>query len=170
MNLYFKQITEPPTKIAATTSIARLVDGLGFRYFWATEGLSEKEYYFSPGNGSMTITELNLHIYDLAFVAYKTFGGNPIYIKEKLTSFELTREAILNLYEQLRNLLLSLAATDLEACSFYAKKYEQEFPFWYMLNGPIADALTHVGQLTSWRRLAGNPQTAGVNVFLGIKK
>ena len=171
MNFYFKQIPETPKVITSTTSIARLVDGLGFRYYWATEGLTSKEHLFSPGNGSMTITELNLHIYDLAFISYKTFGGAPIYKKEKLTTFESAREEILSLFEKLsQHLKTELTDADLVSCNLYAKKYDQEFPFWYMLNGPIADALTHVGQITSWRRLADNPQIKGVNVFLGNQK
>jgi hypothetical protein len=40
-------------------------------------------------------------------------------------------------------------------------------PFWHVINGPIADALTHVGQVNSFRRLAGNP-TPKANVFLGL--
>ncbi len=35
-----------------------------------------------------------------------------------------------------------------------------------MLNGPISDALTHVGQVNSFRRLSGNP-VYGANVFTG---
>ncbi len=169
MSTYFKQIPKITTKITVTTSIARFIDGLGFRYFWATENLTEKEHAFSPGKGSMSIMELNLHIYDLAFITYTTFGGNPTYKKEAFTTFEATREEILTLFQKL-SVHLKTNAIDLTTCNFYAKKYNQEFSFWYMLNGPIADALTHVGQITSWRRLAGNPQTEGVNVFLGEKK
>ena len=39
-------------------------------------------------------------------------------------------------------------------------------PFWNMINGPLADALTHVGQINSWRRLAGNPAPKA-DVFRG---
>ena len=39
----------------------------------------------------------------------------------------------------------------------------------YLMNGPLLDALTHVGQILSFRRTSGNPQEAGVNVFLGKK-
>ena len=38
------------------------------------------------------------------------------------------------------------------------KNTSRKLPFWYWINGPLADALTHVGQITSWRRIAGNPQ------------
>lgn len=36
-----------------------------------------------------------------------------------------------------------------------------------MLNGPIADALWHVGQVVSFRRSSGNPFNSKVSVFSG---
>ena len=42
-----------------------------------------------------------------------------------------------------------------------------EFPFWNMLNGPIADALWHVGQVVSFRRSSGNPFNSKASVFSG---
>jgi len=35
-----------------------------------------------------------------------------------------------------------------------------------LINGPFSDALTHVGQVASWRRINGNP-ILGANVFFG---
>jgi hypothetical protein len=35
-----------------------------------------------------------------------------------------------------------------------------------MINGPLADALTHVGQINAFRRLAGNP-TPKARLFTG---
>jgi hypothetical protein len=43
----------------------------------------------------------------------------------------------------------------------------REASFWYNLNGPIADALWHVGQVVSFRRSSGNPFSEKVNVFTG---
>ena len=40
-------------------------------------------------------------------------------------------------------------------------------PIWNFINGPLADALTHVGQINSFRRMAGNP-VPKVNVFKGL--
>jgi uncharacterized membrane protein len=30
-------------------------------------------------------------------------------------------------------------------------------PFWNLINGPLADILTHVGQINSWRTISGSP-------------
>ena len=42
-----------------------------------------------------------------------------------------------------------------------------EVPFWNIINGPIADALWHCGQVVMLRRASGNPFNAKVNVFKG---
>ncbi|MCA0235259.1 MAG: hypothetical protein LCH81_02635 [Bacteroidetes bacterium] len=42
-----------------------------------------------------------------------------------------------------------------------------EFPFWNMLNGPIADALWHIGQVVTFRRSSGNPFNSKASVFNG---
>jgi hypothetical protein len=44
---------------------------------------------------------------------------------------------------------------------------ENEFPFWNQLNGPIADALWHCGQVISFRRSSGNPYNSKASVFSG---
>ena len=41
------------------------------------------------------------------------------------------------------------------------------FPLWNLMNGPLADAIYHVGQIVGYRRAAGNPQDPTVNVFMG---
>ncbi len=30
-------------------------------------------------------------------------------------------------------------------------------PFWLVINGPLSDALTHIGQIATLRRIAGSP-------------
>jgi hypothetical protein len=42
-----------------------------------------------------------------------------------------------------------------------------EFPFWNQLNGPIADAIWHTGQVVSFRRSSGNPFNSKASVFNG---
>jgi hypothetical protein len=40
-------------------------------------------------------------------------------------------------------------------------------PFWNNLNGPMADAIWHTGQLVMLRRASGNPFNSKVSVFSG---
>ena len=167
MSTYFKQIPEVPETINSTNCIARIIDGIGFRYYWATESLTDKEFLFSPGNGSMNMNELNLHIYDLAFITHKTLGLTAHYQKESFYNFITARKEILSLYEACSKHLKSANNDDLlNDYTVNPKSLKGIFPFWYLLNGHIADCLTHIGQITSWRRIAGNPQPK-INVFLG---
>ena len=47
---------------------------------------------------------------------------------------------------------------------------EKEFPFWNAINGPIADAIWHVGQVVSFRRSSGNPINPKINHLSGTIK
>ena len=47
---------------------------------------------------------------------------------------------------------------------------EREIPFWNNINGPIADAIWHCGQIASFRRITGNRINPNVNHFMGTVK
>lgn len=44
---------------------------------------------------------------------------------------------------------------------------KSELPFWNQINGPISDALWHIGQVVSFRRSSGNPFSPRVSVLTG---
>ena len=52
--LPFYRIAPYPTQVTGASVLTRLVDGLGFRYHWATFGLTDHDYAFSPGQGSQS--------------------------------------------------------------------------------------------------------------------
>lgn len=159
-DLPFSRLSPVPEEISTSNVLARLIDGLGFRYRWATEDLREDDLAFRPVESSMSIQEVMVHIYDLACSTNRVFGGEV----EKDNQPEGVRERTLALYASIRQRLDEMDDLQFEGLVDREAKY----PFWYWINGPIADALTHVGQITSWRRMAGNPQPAGVDVFRGI--
>jgi hypothetical protein len=49
------EISSAPEKITGASVFARVVDGLAFRYSWATEGLRDQGFDFRPGPQSMSI-------------------------------------------------------------------------------------------------------------------
>ena len=161
--LPFADISVVPNNITATNTLLRMVEGLAFRYRWATENLSEENIKFRPHPTSMSIEELNSHIFDLVDSTFRVFGGEK-QNKESLNSFKKIREFNLFLFQKLCSQLNEMSEDDLLNLE---KETTRKLPFWYWINGPLADALTHVGQITSWRRIAGNPQLKGVNVFIG---
>ena len=161
--LPFEDISKTPTELTATNTLLRVVEGLAFRYRWSTENLSEKDIKFRPHPTSMSIEEVNSHIFDLVDSTFRVFGGEK-QNKDSLNSFQQIRTKSLLVLENLSERLKKMRDEDL---SEIEKKTSRKLAFWYRINGPLADALTHVGQITSWRRIAGNPQLKRVNVFIG---
>jgi uncharacterized damage-inducible protein DinB len=110
--LPYTTLPNTPQEINASTILSRLVDGVAFRYRWATEDLTNNDFNFRPVEGSMNMKELLLHIYTLAFVANTTMGG----VAEKLTDFENLehiRKETLAHYETLSKRLLITTNQDL---------------------------------------------------------
>ena len=161
--LPFEDISQTPLEITATNALLRMVEGLAFRYRWATENLSDENIKFRPHTSSMSIEEVNSHIFDLVDSIFRAFVGEK-QNKETLNSFQDIRESNLFLLKKLVNLLRKMNDSELAEME---KNTSRKLPFWYWINGPLADALTHIGQITSWRRISGNPQLKGVNVFIG---
>ena len=161
--LPFEDISKTPNDLTATNTLLRMVEGLAFRYRWATENLSEENIKFKPHPTSMSIEEVNAHIFDLVDSTNRVFGGEK-QNKDSLNSFHKLRIKSLNILADLSERLKEMSDEDL---SEIEKNTSRKLPFWCWINGPLADALTHVGQITSWRRIAGNPQLKGINVFIG---
>jgi hypothetical protein len=139
------------------------VDGLGFRYCWATEGLRDEDYGYRPSPDSMSVMELLGHIHGLVSWTMHGLGGEAQSAPE-CPSLQEIRGLTLDKIEKMRNLLLDMSPERL--ASRHISTRSGEYPFWNMINGPLSDALTHVGQINSWRRLNGNPVPRH-NVFLG---
>ena len=153
----FNRIPPYPDAVSGTTMLVRLLDGLGFRFRWSTEGLSDDDYGFRPAPDCMSIEELVRHVWGLVNWVSQAMGLDGF---RKEDDISLTRGSVLEMTHALRNILSSMSDNDLEEKTINGR------PFWHIINGPISDALTHVGQINSFRRLAGNP-TPKANVFVG---
>ena len=56
-DLPYYQIPDYPEAYNAATVAARMIDGLGFRYYWATESLREEDLSFQPNEDARTVLE-----------------------------------------------------------------------------------------------------------------
>ena len=168
---YYYQIPDTSTVYTPATVAARLVDGLGFRYFWATEGLTEKDLSFQPSKEARTSFETIEHIYGLTNVLLNAVNERPTgpAQQEKMSYTELREKTLQNI--RTASEILKSADADLNNYDmvFERNNNRQRYPFWNLINGPISDALWHVGQVVTFRRSSGNPLPAGVNVLRGIK-
>ena len=64
--LPYYQIPEAPTDYTSGNVIARMIDGLGYRYYWATEGLRDEDLAYDPGNDGKICSEVLEHITGLS--------------------------------------------------------------------------------------------------------
>lgn len=165
--LPYNKIPAPPESITPGNILARVVDGLGFRYRWATEGLRTKDLGFRPSPDSRSIEELLHHIYGLIIWVYEHFHGKEKFPRIPDNGLHALRRQTLKLLKALSKHLREMTDTELSRCTIQSRRKGDTYPFWYILNGPLADALTHVGQINGWRRLAGNP-VPSADVFRGL--
>ena len=84
-------------------------------------------------------------------------------------TFKQTRAKTLQNLKKASDLLKDSGDNDMIELNIIYKRGENttEFPFWNVINGPIADAIWHVGQIVSFRRSSGNPFNSKVSVFNG---
>ncbi len=83
--------------------------------------------------------------------------------------FAEKRKQTLENFQATSNILRTSKQEDIKDYQIVFQRGENSsaFPFWNLLNGPIADAIYHVGQIVSFRRVSGNPMNPMVNVFIG---
>jgi hypothetical protein len=159
------EIPPAPEKVDGKAVLARVVEGLAFRFFWATEGLRAEDYEFRPGPSSMSTKELLKHLLHLSFMVKQCVENASERDKNTSDDPEVLRSTTLEVLRGIRENLLALSDSTLER-HVVLKSDGSSWPVWHIMNGPLADALTHVGQLNAWRRLNGNP-VPEANVFAG---
>jgi hypothetical protein len=170
-DLPYYQIPEYPAEYTAYTVAARMVDGLGFRYYWATEGLRQEDLIFKPNEEARTTEETIDHILGLTKVilnSVKKVPNERSANEPKLSFEEKRRQTLLNI-KMTSDILKASKEGDLEEYKIIFKNGDKttEYPFWNQLNGPIEDAVWHVGQVVSFRRSSGNPFNSKASVLNG---
>ncbi len=103
------------------------------------------------GKGCRSAIEIVAHIGDLMAWAISMAEGSEVWIDQKPRSFDAEVDRF---FDSMRRFDRILASKSKLACDAHR-----------LLQGPIADALTHVGQLATLRRLAGSP-IRGENYFV----
>lgn len=109
---------------------------------------------FDPGSGVRTPAEIVRHMASLMGYCC-TFIEGGVYRAEPLPSFE---EEIERFHEELARF-----AGLLETSAHSSKLTPEQF-----LQGPLADAMTHAGQLALLRRMAGSPVTSENFIFADV--
>jgi len=138
---------------------------------WATESLGEEDLKYQPSAEGRTMDETLDHIYGLSLTIVNApqsiVNVRPTDWSEM--TFEQKREQTLMNFQKASELLKTGSPDDMEGYQVIFKRGENqsESPFWNMINGPIADAIWHTGQVVLMRRAAGNPINPKVSFFTG---
>ena len=170
-SLPYREIPDYPASYTAESVVARMIDGLGFRFYWATEGLRPEDLAFRPTPEARSSEETIDHILGLSAIVLNALKDQPNVRSGEETSpltFEVKRKKTLEILQEASNMLKQ---TDTKikdhTMVFQNGANKTEFPFWNLINGPIADALWHVGQVVSFRRSSGNAFNGKASVLTG---
>lgn len=171
--LPFKTIPGAPDNITTGTSLARMTQGIGFRYYWATEGLSAEDLKYRPSEEAQSMLETIKHIYGLSNMIFNAASGkeNIRPLTDIPQNYANLRKATLSFLEDASLLFLNASKEELTLMKvkFNRDGNRSSYPIWNLINGPLSDVLYHTGQIVSFRRTSGNPIAKGVNVFMGAK-
>ena len=172
--LPYKEIKDCPEAFSHGNIIKRFIDGLGYRYYWATESLTEADVTYRISSDSRTMLETLEHISDLSGfilrIVQKEYNGKRQ--KKENVSLQAIRSNTLKQFKKASELISEVSDDEINSYDIKFQKDDAEFsmPFWNTFNGPIADAIYHTGQIVAYRRAAGNPICSNVNVLTGKNK
>lgn len=162
--LPYYEVLEYAEEFTAGTMAARMVDALGFRYYWASKDLNEKDLAYRLNEKGRSTAETINHIYELSIIIVNSTLQKPNSRGDKVEmTYKEKRTATLNNLKKASDILY--VSNDIS--QFKIIFGEQKIPFWNQINGPIADAIWHCGQIAVYRRVTKNPINPKVNHFTG---
>lgn len=169
--LPYHQIPEYPADFGSGNILSRMIDGLGYRYYWATKDLTEDDLNYKPSEDGKTTLETLEHLYGLSGTILNG-SVNKANIRpspEEDLDYTNMRAKTLERLKEASEACLNKSAKEIEDLKIVFQRGENtnSFDFWHMINGPIADAIYHCGQIVAFRRASGNPVDSGMNVFMG---
>ena len=171
--LPFSSIPPAAEHYTAANSITRMIEGLGFRYYWATEGLREEDLNYQPTLESQSTLGTLRHIHGLSRTIAEVIQGKPSIrpAGKAPEDLQTLKQETLQFLKKAAVGLATKTDHDLKELHivFDRRGEQSQFPIWNLINGPITDAIYHTGQVVSFRRTSGNRVSKEVNVFLGVK-
>lgn len=172
--LPFSSIPPAPETVNAANTLVRMVQGLGYRYHWASRDLRPEDLAYRPSAEAASCLETLQHIYGLADAIANATKALPSPRPLKGVPNDLTelRQLTLERLKLAETTLLAADDADVEQMEVIFQRGEKAvtFALWNLINGPISDAIYHTGQVVSFRRTTGNPIHPGVNVLVGKTK
>lgn len=159
--LPYKSIFKAPESYSAASVTSRMIDGLGYRFYWATEGLREQDLNYGPQGEGRNIKQTVKHIYDLCQLVMLSVDKQMDSVQGS-DDFQVLRAETLKALHATSVKLRAMSDEEVAKIDF------RGFPFWNVINGPVSDAIYHTGQIVLLRRMSGNPMNPKVNVLTGV--
>ncbi len=166
----YSEIPSNPESFSAASVASRVIDGLGFRYYWATDGLRKEDLAFKPGADARSVEETLAHVYEMSFlIVNATLKKVNVAGQDKKLPFAEMRNVTLDNFKTASDVLRIASDQQMKEFNFiYVENGKKiEYPFWNLINGPIEDCIWHIGQAVSFRRSSGNPFNEKVDLFTG---
>ena len=73
----YYEVPEYSKEFTAGTVAARMVDALGFRFYWSSEGLTSKDLEYKPSEDVRSTAETIDHILDLSYIIVNSTLKKP---------------------------------------------------------------------------------------------
>ncbi len=169
--LPYYEIPEYPEDFGPGNIVSRMIDGLGFRYYWATEGLTQKDLEYKPSESGRACIETLRHVHSMSKTILNAADGTPNIRQENPPEYafaELRKQTLEN-FKAASTKMLGKQAADFENAEviFQNGERQSKYPYWNLINGMLSDCIYHAGQITLMRRASGNPINPNVSVFNG---
>jgi len=168
---HYESITTYPDNFTTGTSLARIIDGLGFRYYWVSKDLTSEDLAYRPSAEARSSLETLSHLHYMVLFMENTVMGKVSTFPEPAVemSYEELRSTTLGRIENISNKLSNMDTESIAKLELKIKAgpNDMKVPFWHFLQGPIGDAYYHLGQIVSFRRTTANPIDPTVQPFMG---
>ncbi|MBP1839600.1 hypothetical protein [Formosa algae] len=168
-SLPYHQIPVQPDSYTAGTVVSRMIDGLGFRFYWATEGLTPNDLDFKLKEDARPILDVMSHVYSMSAIIRDAALQVPHIretFKKPLSYMDLRRLTLQN-YKIASDIFKKADHLESFNIVFKGSDSNRVVPFWNAINGPIEDSVWHCGQIATSRRNSGNPINPKINHFTG---
>ena len=164
-SLPYYEIPTSEENYTANAVVGRMIDGLGFRYYWSTDGLTIKDLEYKPNGEGRNTQETIIHLYDLSNMMLRLTKTIIKQSKDKteMNFAEMRTQTLFNFKALSKKIKATKDLSELSTSS----KGKVTIPFFNVINGPIADAIWHTGQIATFRRSSGNPINSKINHFSG---
>jgi hypothetical protein len=96
--LPYYQVPDYPEEFTAGTMAARMVDALGFRFYWVSEGLNEKDLVYRANLDGRSSAETIQHVYDLSkIIVNSILKKSNSSAKEDFSYINMRKRTLVNL-------------------------------------------------------------------------